>query len=1270
MTKIIKSKKKSCRPYTSSKKKGCEVYNGPMHEKCMLSKYNRCVIKKNLGTEKNEKKNLGTEKNEEKNLEKENEKKKDLIEKNNKKSLKENIDRSNTLIQEMKEILEKKLDKNWKKILYNKQEELLDIKKNINKIYINYDKDVNLDYPSYDNPLFNYLINKRKEFIDYKILKDDRDFMEKSLIECNSDFFKLTPNQIFLKNFISPSTPYKSLLIYHSMGVGKTQTAITIAEQFKQQIQKFKKKIYILTPGSLTNNFFNGIFDINKFDKKKYVESYKSLYLVKNKSKDLKNLENLNYVIPQSTGNTYIDGIINIDELSTMSNRKILAKVKKNIKKYYSIQGHLAFCNYVNNIIEKNTKGVEDNDEILYIRNKKIDELFSNSLIIVDEAHKISEAKMDDKLNKKGLSDGLGNLLLEIGKYSKNLRMILLSATPMVDTPGELITLLNILLQNDKRALLDETKLFKNLEKSLTLNKRSEELLRNSMRGYISFMRSETPGIFPFRINPDEKINFDSLPNIWFNKENKLSKIEEKFRLKYLNNLVTSYLGKFQYKVYKEKIIEKNNHHNFSIELAQISNIVYPDKNLSKKSFGEEGLNSVFKKNKRDSYSYKSEFTDNKFLKYENIGDYSCKFKSIFDKILNSEGIIFVYSQFVKAGVIPFALFLEQNGFRRHTFGKESQLLNPDDIDCEPLNYDCKKKSDCKKGEFFQAQYVLLTGEQMKRNPAEELQFLKKVNSIENNNGKNIKIILGSKVTGEGFDFKCIREVHILDPWHNLNQIEQTIGRGIRRCSHQSLDLKYRNVTIYLHAALNPLKEANGEKGEFKDIESVDLRMYRIGEIKERSIAKIKRICKEVAIDCNLSKINNIYLEKDWKDRSLEIITSQGKIIEKFDIFDKDNSFVSDFSICNYNCFDDINSNLIDKNKEIDLSTFQFYHSLEKIDELTEIIKSFFNENLYTDFNNIKKYIELNKIKFSDILLIKALDDIVKNNTLIRHKNNIGFIKYIGSYYIFNKDQEFIPIHYRSNNFTEKERSIDINEFLSKNIKNIEIKKYNKILTIDQIIKNIPDKKKIKKETYLSDSYFIECCKYIDRLDYNSYKNLIQFLLTDKKFIKTEEGIILDKIFEKHYIENKKKFFMIDNSQKKSVKNYYVFDKENSIFKLYLTEDVELSDFQHPPSKLIGFLDNSKNKFSFKYADLKIDRVGGAVCDQNSIPGAIDNFIERSDLNAFNKINSEKSEKKISKAKKCNILENILRNKEFIKKNNNRWFFRYYLDVIPPFERK
>ena len=38
--------------------------------------------------------------------------------------------------------------------------------------------------------------------------------------------FNLTNSQKFLKTFMSPYTPYNSLLVYHGTGVGKTCTSI------------------------------------------------------------------------------------------------------------------------------------------------------------------------------------------------------------------------------------------------------------------------------------------------------------------------------------------------------------------------------------------------------------------------------------------------------------------------------------------------------------------------------------------------------------------------------------------------------------------------------------------------------------------------------------------------------------------------------------------------------------------------------------------------------------------------------------------------------------------------------------------------------------------------------------------------------------------------------------------------------------------------------------------------------------------------------------
>ena len=62
---------------------------------------------------------------------------------------------------------------------------------------------------------------------------------------------KLYTHQSFLSNFINPSTPYKGLLIFHGVGTGKTGTAISIAENFKDIVKKYNAKINILVTGPL-----------------------------------------------------------------------------------------------------------------------------------------------------------------------------------------------------------------------------------------------------------------------------------------------------------------------------------------------------------------------------------------------------------------------------------------------------------------------------------------------------------------------------------------------------------------------------------------------------------------------------------------------------------------------------------------------------------------------------------------------------------------------------------------------------------------------------------------------------------------------------------------------------------------------------------------------------------------------------------------------------------------------------------------------------------
>ena len=62
--------------------------------------------------------------------------------------------------------------------------------------------------------------------------------------------FSLLSHQKIIRDYLSSTTPYRGLLVYHSLGAGKTASSIATAEGLKDD-----KKIYILTPASLEKNY-------------------------------------------------------------------------------------------------------------------------------------------------------------------------------------------------------------------------------------------------------------------------------------------------------------------------------------------------------------------------------------------------------------------------------------------------------------------------------------------------------------------------------------------------------------------------------------------------------------------------------------------------------------------------------------------------------------------------------------------------------------------------------------------------------------------------------------------------------------------------------------------------------------------------------------------------------------------------------------------------------------------------------------------------------
>jgi hypothetical protein len=328
-------------------------------------------------------------------------------------------------------------------------------------------------------------------------------------------------------------------------------------------------------------------------------------------------------------------------------------------------------------------------------------------------------------------------------------------------------------------------------------------------------------------------------------------------------------------------------------------NIIYPDERLTPTSdlatlsfnshdlIGAEGLKRVmsFTENEttkaRTNFKYKNY---GKIFSKEEIGKYSSKIKTICDQIVNSTGVILVYSQYIDAGLVPLALALEERGFSRAGDGKS--LFDKPPV--PPV-----------KG----FKYVMITGDKgFSPNPQNDI---KMATNDDNKNGEKVKVIMISQTGAEGLDLKCIRQVHIIEPWYNMNRIEQIIGRAIRTCSHKTLPFLKRNVEIYLYGSL---MSKNGEE------EAVDLYIYRLAETKAIQIGKVSRVIKAISVDCILNRSQMSFTEEEIEKKMLAdgvtagitLDLANGNKLPNYKIGDKPFSAICDYmESCAYTCAPD-----------------------------------------------------------------------------------------------------------------------------------------------------------------------------------------------------------------------------------------------------------------------------------------------------------------------------------------------------------------------------
>ena len=597
--------------------------------------------------------------------------------------------------------------------------------------------------------------------------------------------FTLQSHQRFLRRVLSPDAPTRNVLVVHGTGTGKTCTAIQVAEEYILRPEFQDKKVLIVASAAVQETFRDQLFDMSRV-------KVNSAGLLESK---------------QCTGRRYLEMLQRIEQdpknWADAEKRDRLEKIAdRMISEFYDFTAYASFGNQINEM-ESQLSGTAFKD---WVR-----ETYSNRLLIIDEAHNIRPKA--DIGTEKAITASVEKLV----KYADGLILVLLTATPMYESYDEILLYFNLFLWNDRRPENATRPLVASdfFDANANLKEGKRDLFERLCQDYVSYVKGDSPFTFPFRLPPPPSAA-PPLALTWTG--------ERYTKPLQVLTLVESEASGVQAAVLqKEKGQDDDEKRRL---LMQPTVAVLPNNASFEATFRLQGTQFAY--------------TGEPFLGPETLGQHSAKFARVIKSIETGEGIVFVYSNYVKMGAELFAMALEEHGYG--PVSGPALLANP--------AYKGPSKGS----------YALLTSSRSEKQIAK---LVSQARSESNRDGGKIRVIISSPLVAEGVDFRCVRQAHILDPWWNMSRIEQVIGRSLRTCSHTLLTQDKQNCTVYLHTVRTPNRT-----------ECYDEYTYRTKvEVKAEKIARVRSVLERAAMDCPL----RVVLPPDWLDDEFKISQTQSE---------------------------------------------------------------------------------------------------------------------------------------------------------------------------------------------------------------------------------------------------------------------------------------------------------------------------------------------------------------------------------------------------------
>jgi superfamily II DNA or RNA helicase len=497
------------------------------------------------------------------------------------------------------------------------------------------------------------------------------------------------------------------------------------------------------------------------------------------------------------------------------------------------LEQYCSFCGRDKLMVPNNFVFITINDSSVL---GKLPKNFDNSLVIIDEVHKLTHAKANE-------SPILSNIY-DLVEKANNMYIVTGSGTPMETNIEELYYLGNLHIKN----LFEMESTFKKMFKwdkdrqTYLLNPKDEAEFKKLFSSFISHydpqgkLEASGSSAFPtvikedvyVPINPDREQDYVFIvqaenqrmkppgEDLKYRDYEKYKRMKQAYYIA-ISRLVSSQVANFKYPMLNVEEFK---------DVEKIKKKKYKDDKEGKEEEGkeEEGKEEEGKEEQEDVALEVEEGVDK--LNEEVVG--SAQVIGIPDLLKgqggwvtketlqnldnNGEKILEIIED-IKETPGKHAIYTR---FKTH-FG--SRLLGTL-LDLEGIPY------------------VYFDGDM---NDRERVKVLEKFNSPQNIHGEKVKVIILTSAGSAGINLKEIRRFHILEQYFNLAYMGQVIGRGIRYLSHERLDPKDRDITIrnYFLELSTPEQTKNF---------SSDVLAYQSGLLKDKSISYVRNLIKQFDI--------------------------------------------------------------------------------------------------------------------------------------------------------------------------------------------------------------------------------------------------------------------------------------------------------------------------------------------------------------------------------------------------------------------------------------